>query len=522
MMVFTSDWRRPLRAPRLWVCFLFLWALPAVVYWPNIWERFGFRDDYSMLRESHTEPGKVRHFSGGQARPVYGWLIEVSMQGIRTIREFGQLRLLSAFWIGLAAGGTFLCLVAFFDWSLPRATLFAGLLVCLPGPQVSMHWAIIWPHTVELALTVAAFWIGNLGIAAAHGVGRWAARICAGAVLAVAAWTYQPHTLFYLVLTAAGLLSRRSSPLPERLIWVGKHAVIVASALACAFIAIQCAYATGALVKGPRVAFESAPIEKLVWFVREPFWNALGLFVIDDDQGRSAPWHGWAASLTALVIAAGAVGDGVRRGWRAAGEWMLLFAAFAVAAYGINLLVAERWPTYRTLFSVEAVVLLFAVTAISDLLKRAKEQTRFGRRAAMAGVFVSVGLMGLVARWQTREFFVLPQKAELAAVETQARKLSLERPQHYYVIFPNGERTGTPVTYLDEFGARSIDSYWTPVEMIRVLLDEWSEGALNFGMAYGFDSSPEAPRQERFDVLIDLRGAAVAAARVGEKRDEGR
>ena len=32
---------------------------PFAVYWQTVFHEFGFRDDYSLLREVHEEPGKV-------------------------------------------------------------------------------------------------------------------------------------------------------------------------------------------------------------------------------------------------------------------------------------------------------------------------------------------------------------------------------------------------------------------------------------------------------------------------------
>jgi hypothetical protein len=488
------------RATRFWIAFLVLLALPAAIYWPNLWERFGVRDDYSMFREANTERGKVSVFSGGQARPVYGWLIEASMRSVHSIAGFARLRLWSALWVGLAAAGTMVCLTVFFGWSVCGATLLATLLVCLPSAQITLHWAIVWPHTMALAITVGAFFLANLAFERLTGWTGWGGVVGAGALLAVAAWTYQPHTLFYLVFVAAGLLSRRERPAQDRLKWTGRHALLVSAALAVAFLVIQAAYATGAMVKGPRIAFEAHPFDKLIWFLREPFLNGLALFVLDDDHERTAFWHGIAAAIVTGVILIGPILDGAKRGWRAACEWLFLFVAFATAAYGINLLVAERWPTYRTIFALAAVVLLFACQSLHELSAKWRL-----RRTGLTAFTAAAVVAAFVARRQARELIVEPQRRELALVEEKARALDLSRPQHFYVIFPDGEATGVRLTYLDEFGARSVDSYWAPVEMIRGLLQEWSGGRLNFGLAYGFDSSPEAPKKERFDVLIDLR-----------------
>jgi len=55
---------------RLIIVFLFL--LPIAVYSTVISTRYGFRDDYSILREANEEAGKVTKFCASLGRPIYG------------------------------------------------------------------------------------------------------------------------------------------------------------------------------------------------------------------------------------------------------------------------------------------------------------------------------------------------------------------------------------------------------------------------------------------------------------------
>jgi hypothetical protein len=41
-----------------------------VTYWPATFHEYGLRDDYSNLRESHEEVGKVLQFCASHARPI--------------------------------------------------------------------------------------------------------------------------------------------------------------------------------------------------------------------------------------------------------------------------------------------------------------------------------------------------------------------------------------------------------------------------------------------------------------------
>jgi len=60
------------RAFARWTIVAALWLLPAALYWNTIFHRYGFRDDYSVLRESRDEPGKVTRVGAMQARPIDG------------------------------------------------------------------------------------------------------------------------------------------------------------------------------------------------------------------------------------------------------------------------------------------------------------------------------------------------------------------------------------------------------------------------------------------------------------------
>jgi hypothetical protein len=54
----------------VWLVTAFLFFLPVVTYWPATFHEYGLRDDYSNLRESHEELGKVVQFCASHARPA--------------------------------------------------------------------------------------------------------------------------------------------------------------------------------------------------------------------------------------------------------------------------------------------------------------------------------------------------------------------------------------------------------------------------------------------------------------------
>ena len=121
-------------------------VLPLLIYANTISARFGFRDDYSILREVNEEPGKVLKLCSSHARPLYGWMLESSSAGSDEIDE-------------LWAGGP----RAPFHWRDRRAeapTLHSSGSAgppsragswqpswsTSPAAQVDVSWAICWPH----------------------------------------------------------------------------------------------------------------------------------------------------------------------------------------------------------------------------------------------------------------------------------------------------------------------------------------------------------------------------------------
>ena len=76
-------------AVRHWLVAAALLLLPIALYHDPIAAHYGLRDDYSILRESREEPGKVLQWCASQGRPLYGLVLEASfahLDGIADLR----------------------------------------------------------------------------------------------------------------------------------------------------------------------------------------------------------------------------------------------------------------------------------------------------------------------------------------------------------------------------------------------------------------------------------------------------
>jgi len=492
---------------RLWIP-LALFLFPLLVYGQTIFHRFGFRDDYSMTREAVEEPGKLLRVCGAQGRPLYGWLLQLSASHTPDIADFCWLRFGSALCLGLLAALLFAVLRRL-QWPSCSAALTAALLALLPSAQLLAGWGICWPHALADALGLAAFALAEGGLAAAGSGRRWAGL--GGAVLAIVtgALIYQAGPPFYWVGVAGALGMRIGDEGRKHLRWLGCHAAVLGIGLLLAFGATVALHRSGLFAQSPRVALEADIPGKLVWSAREVLPQILALFVIGDMAGRTAFAQGVAILLVGGLLLGGLVRVARRHGAWKAFFWLAMVALLPAAAYGVSLLAAERWVSYRTLFAASAVVLVLAMT----VLRWAVAAVR-GRRLCL-GVLAAATFCGVLAAGrQALTLIALPQAAELGLVENGAKAVDPARNPRVFVITPVQEQSPAALRWNDEFGSLSMVSYWTPAEALKHVMRERYPSVPDINRRYRLEVGGWLPEGARPDVVIDLR--KIRECRLGE------
>ncbi|PTY07231.1 hypothetical protein DB347_07950 [Opitutaceae bacterium EW11] len=491
------------RQARAWLLVAALGMLPVVVYWNTIWTHFGFRDDYSILREAHQEPGKVIGFCASQARPIYGWMLERSMARVDSIDQLAWLRLVSALCIGVAATLFWWCLVRFSGWKTWPAALAAGLLAVVPSSQVLTSWSICWPHSLAVvfgligfALSEAAWNSDRLGARLAFGTGAW---LC----LLVSALTYQSNGLFFLVLWGAVFLSKLEKPIAELRGWTVHHAGMLSTSFLAAYGFMLAAYHLGWFWESDRVAFEPDLVGKWVWFARDVLPNALALLAIDDIQGRTKPLYELAWVLSTGLLLLGGVLLGRRLGVVRMLLWFAAFLALGTATYGISIIASERWATYRTIYPLVGIVIVFLVASLAEIGRR---WPRWGERVGLTALTALLVAGVFVARQQAYSLIAVPQQEELAVIENAVGQVDPCRPQRVFFITPTLRDAPAPLVYADEFGSLSTDSDWAAIEMLKDVLQAKSSGKADFGSKWNMVCGRHAPPALKgFDRFIDLR-----------------
>ncbi len=476
--------------------------LPVLVYSNTVFHRFGLRDDYSISREAGEEPAKLMRFFGSQGRPVYGWLLKISAGRTPDIGDFCWLRLAGVICLGLVAAGLYFVLRRQ-RWRDGWAALTAALLVLLPSGQLIAGWGICWPHMVAAGLGLTGFAAAEQGLEAA-GLWRRAAWLgLAVAAVVVGALDYQSGVMFYLVGVAAGLGRRLGAPGWKPLAWLVAHAGVLVAGLLLAFNATMGLFAAGVYPRSPRIGIDLNLPGKLGLFFADALPNALGLFVLNDEQVRTGGLFVTALVAVLALLLAGVLWLRRRRGTGAALLWLAGVAGLPLAAYGVSLVAAERWVTYRTLYPCAAVVLVLALTVL-DWLLPGRTRPRL-RLAGLAGLTFAAAV---AARWQAYTLFALPQALELRLLEVGARAIDPAQHPRVFVLTPDSLMAPAPVRWADEFGSVSMDSDWTPKEALKHLMHERFPGRPEVAGQYIYASGGVVPKGEHPDVVIDLRRIA--------------
>ncbi len=496
--------RRYGRGCLLFLTAIFLTVLPVGLYWNTIWTSFGLRDDYGVVREAREEPIQIVKFCGSHARPVYGWLLEKSFKTIDHVRDLSWARLVGSVLVGVLSACTCVILVQMFSWSLLTAACVSAMLTLVPTAQVIVSWGILWPYAVAALLSMGAFVVAEMSfrLPAKSRLKQLGLYVLANAMVIVSAWTYQSCSLFYLVFVAVCAVQRGGwMKQPSRLRLI-QHLLVLGGALLMAYVLIRVAFAMDLLPMSKRIAFESDFPGKLVWFAENSLSNALAVFVLHDLQGRTDPWYHIAVAATGLLLVTGGLLVGRRRGWREALVWFGAFAILTIGAYAINMVASERWSSYRTLYPLAGVVLIFAAAA-TEVLGEAIPFLKRGRFGLGLTVIVVAAYM---ARMQAYELIAVPQSKEYRLVLQESAKLDRSRDQRVYVITPTPSIAPVKLMCTDEFGSLSTDSDWVPKEIMKLHFYETKPEQPACRSLDHMVSGEKPPPPGLYDVVVDLRG----------------
>lgn len=494
---------RPRAATHAWVLAVLLFLVPLLAYWPTTFHDYGLRDDYSNLREAHEEPGKILQFCASHARPIYGLLLQASYGQTHTVQNLQWMRFASALLLGLLSLVLFRSLRSF-GWSFSTSLCFALLVALLPSAQVIAGWAIGWPYAVTALLAIGGFFAAEGALAADNSrrrtIGQWLAAL---GLMVLCALIYQPSALFYVVPLAGALIVQRDRPAASSWKWLITHIGFVVASLALAFGVMSLLYASGLFIKSGRVAFETHWLEKLLWFVQQVVPNALSMFVLNDDNGRDHALYFAGAALAGVILIVGCVLEWRRHGRTRGLLWTAALCGLPLFACTASLVASERYATYRTIFAMSAVLLLFLVASLDALTKNLDTSAR----RLIASILLTTGF--LTAQHHAYALIAVTQGNEWQLIADGAKRVQLPRhpgeakPRIFAIASAPADRS-TATIYHDEFGSLSTNSEWVPKEMFKRAMHDLHPEVANLEARYDFSEGKTLPVGQSFDVIIDL------------------
>jgi hypothetical protein len=491
---------------RIWFCLLatLLLLLPTYVYWNTIQAQYGLRDDYSVVREAREEPVQIMRFCGSHARPVYAWLLQKSFKHIDSIRELSLARLMGSVSLGLVSASVFALLVLLYRWPVLKSVCVGALLALVPSGQVIVSWGILWPYNVAVLFSLGSFALAEIAFRKTPDQ-RGTQYILVGlaSLLVVAsAWTYQSCSLFYLVFVAVAVVRRGEWALQGTRLRLIQHMLLLAASLLVAYVLIRAVFVVGLLPMSKRIAFDPDPLGKLVWFSRNTLPNALALLVLHDLQGRTAAIHHLLASLVGLVIIGGGLATLWRRGWREGLVWFGGLLVLLPGSYIVNLVASERWFSYRTIYPLTGVVIVFLAASMAMVAEILPPLQRI-RHVLGVSLLVTAAYL---ARSQTYDLIAAPQNLECRLVQQESQKLDRASDQRVYVITPTPALAPARLVCTDEFGSLSTDSDWVPKEILKLHFYEKFPGQPLCRSLDHMVSGEKPPLPGVYDVVLDLRG----------------
>jgi hypothetical protein len=478
------------------ICFYVLLIVPFLVYFQTIVHDFGFRDDYSHLREAREEPGKLVKFTASHGRPLYGALLETSFAEAAEVGNLPWLRLTSvllltvvglALWRQLYQSG----------WTEIQAAAIGLGVVLLPAAQVAASWAVCWPHVLALLLSLAGFSAIETELERG-GLKRLVALFGGCMIYLLAGLIYQSNALFAIVPIAAVLLVRAGREPLTDLRWAAVHVGALLTGLAGSYLTVKWLFSSGVFRESARMQIEGDIFGKVAWFFWQPLSNALGLFALRDSL-NPAVWTFWVAVVVSLVI----IVLGVRTAAApvARTKWLVCLAVLPFLAHAVSLAAAERAIGYRTLFTLSGLVLVLVVFALRSLqetrrLKPWMLHTALGLVIAGAAVAANRHAFTLMAE---------PQNYEWDLVLSPVMRTTFKAGTKVYIITPTPADRSTDESFADEFGSLSSDSDWAPQEMFKCAMRERFGHKLPKGISYTVTLGRDAPAKGAYDLVIDMR-----------------
>ncbi len=478
------------------ICLYILLLAPLLTYYQTVFHGFGFRSDYTHLREAREEPGKLVKFTASNGRPLYGALLETSYAETGDVSNLPWLRLTTVALLTVLGLGVWRQLYQS-GWTEIQAAAIGLGVVLLPAAQVTVGWAACWPQVLALLLALAGFSAIETELERG-GMKRIVALVGGGMIYMLAGLIYQSNVLFALVPIAAVLLVRGGREMMSDQHWLTMHLATLLAGLVGSYLIVKSLFSNGVFQESVRMQLEGDVLGKLVWFVWQPLPNALALYRLRDSFDPAA-WQFWSmVALTLLLI-----GLGVKSATKETPKikWQVCLVVLPFLAHGVSLMAAERATGYRTTFALSGLVLVLVMFALRSML--AAGWIKQWMHYTALGLF-TVGTV-LSASHNAFSLLAEPQGYEWDTVLSPVMRTTFKGPTKVYIITDTLADRSTNSYYADEFGSVSGDTEAVAMAMFRCAVRERLGPNLPKAVSFTITVGRESPASGAHDLVIDMR-----------------
>lgn len=388
-------------------------AVVGLTYWPVVWYRFGFVDDYTQSLWSGSQHFR---FHTAMGRPLQGVFAVVGFGLTPHVSGFGVLRAWALLICAVQAGLLGLLLRC---RGLRTATAIAISVAAFTTVGVQV---VIAFSAVLLVATAGSLIAGIGGAVAWFGDASWRAGVLASACLFLGLASYQPSAMASVGVVLI-LLATSTDAIGTDL----KRCVRVAATLGGAFVGyllgwriVQTVWAT----EGGRGRLVSDPWAKLDWFAEVVVLRVLHPYSIS--RG------GWlSAALVATLIVASAVHRGDTIGAAASRAFATVLGLVAMLAP--SLATEESWASARSMWTVMVTVVVLAGIGVARLgsLAPIDASSRTGRLLRSGVAFVVCAGCLLVTSHRVVAYFAEPLSVELRLIELSLDERSTPIPRRW-------------------------------------------------------------------------------------------
>jgi hypothetical protein len=475
------------------ICLYILLLAPLAVYWQTVFHEYGIRSDYTALRESREEPGKLVRTSASRGRPLYGAMLETSFAVSNEVENLQWVRLTSVLLLTLL-GLVFWRQLFQSGWNEIEAAGIGLGVVLLPSAQVVVGTAAAWPQALTLLLALAGFSAIETEIERG-GMKRVVALLGGCMIYTAAGLIYQANVLFSLVVVFAVLLVRTGrEPLSDRW-WTAFHLAAIAGGLGLSQLIIHTLFSNG-LFQPATEALNGTALN----FLRYPLPNALSLYALNDDHftGAVIYWGLLLAVVAVLVLGykkiAAHEDEMVRR------RAMYAVIALVVITAALCVVAADRIATYRVLFSLAGLVLVLMVYTLRALVVAKKP--RPGHYAGLVAICIVIGFM---AHRNSDHLLAEPQGNEWEMMRGAVLRADFTKQVRVHIILSAHDDRSTERIYGDEFGSLSSDSEGVAKDMFHAAVRTRFPDKLPKGGKAAVTTSIGEVDPSSYDLLIDMR-----------------